>query len=393
MDVKPSEKIPKHSQTARHGHVWLGKRQASGIWYAQYKHPVSGKYVQRSLGTTIKKEALTIAAERSSQLTNRSLGQADGSAPLSLLFDEFFKARKPHLKKESQKKLLTAKRHLERWLDLEAPHVKKVGQITPAMARKLQRFRLSNDGVNKWTADNTITDLHTIFAWGQNEGTVGKNPFSYAKGANLQLNLSKKKREHHAANSVFTYVADEYVALVAEAKRRGWELIHDIIIVLASTGMRFGELANLVPEALVWGAEIPYIDIRARNDWSPKDPDEIKKVPMSPEVQTILKRRERESGGGYLFTNTVGNRVAENHSLVKFKKLFTAVGIVPERRLHWHSWRNYFVIRCLDANIAVHIIMLWTGHDSAKMVLHYARARMQETTGFAEFRKLDLGQM
>ena len=66
-----------------------------------------------------------------------------------------------------------------------------------------------------------------------------------------------------------------------------------------------------------------------------------------------------------------------------------AVGIdLTRRRLHWHSWRNYFILKCLDAGIPVQVIMLWTGHDAASICLDYARARMNEDIGFSEFQKL-----
>jgi len=32
--------------------------------------------------------------------------------------------------------------------------------------------------------------------------------------------------------------------------------------------------------------------------------------------------------------------------------------------------------------------MTWTGHDTASMVLHYAKAKMRDKVGFAEFKKL-----
>ena len=41
-----------------------------------------------------------------------------------------------------------------------------------------------------------------------------------------------------------------------------------MIVVLADTGMRFGELAHLTPEASRWDTEPPHIDIRARNGWN-----------------------------------------------------------------------------------------------------------------------------
>lgn len=134
---------------------------------------------------------------------------------------------------------------------------------------------------------------------------------------------------------------------------------------------------------------IPVIDIRARNGWSPKDAKEVKQIPMKAEVQEVLRRRERECNGGYLFQNSRGNLVAGNHSLKRLKRLFPLVGIdMVERRLYWHSWRNYFVVVCLDSGVKPHRVMHWTGHDSYQMVMRYANSRDGDRMGFSEFKKL-----
>ncbi len=54
----------------------------------------------------------------------------------------------------------------------------------------------------------------------------------------------------------------------------------------------------------------------------------------------------------------------------------------------WHSFRNYFIERCLDRHIAVHRIMQWTGHDCVSLVLHYAGARTNDKVGFEDFKRM-----
>ena len=154
--------------------------------------------------------------------------------------------------------------------------------------------------------------------------------------------------------------------------------------------MRFGELAHLTPEALRWDTVPPHIDIRARNGWKPKDPKERKRIPMTVACAEVLRRRADVSKGGLLFKNGAGNLIAENHTRDRPKRLFPAVGIKSSRRLHWHSWRNHFVLRCLHAGIAVHHVMRWTGHDSVGMVLHYAEAKTSDQASFSEFAKLPI---
>jgi integrase len=336
---------------------------------------------ERTLGTTLKKEALTQAVQWSAQLTNKKAGVADGTAPIRILFEEYVRAIKGRKAGETLKRIASSRHMLERWLGETHPEVRLVKHITPSIVREFQDHRVANKGVAKRTADNDVANLHTVFKWGEREGLVSKSPFDYSKHGTVQL-YDEPQPE------LDTYSEADYGRLVEESERVGDLLIRDMIVVLADTGMRFGELQHLTPEALHWDTNPPHIDIRARNGWKPKDPKEQKRIPMTAAVVEVLKRREASSDGGLLFHNREGNLIAENHTRDRLKKLFPAAGIKPGRRLHWHSWRNHFVLRCLNAGIAVHHVMRWTGHDSVGMVLHYAEAKTSYQAGFTEFGKL-----
>jgi integrase len=371
----------KYSESFRFGQLRLCKKADSGIWRAIYRHPRTGKVTQSSLGTTLKKEAQIHAEQWSAQLTNKKLGVSDGTAPIKSLFDEYFRATKGRNAVETLKRIQSSWHMFDRWLAKVHPTAKLVRHITPSIVRDYQNHRVDDKGVSKRTADNDVANLHTVFRWGEREGLVAKSPFDYSKHGTVQL-------YDEPPPDLETYSDEEYHLLIKEAERVGDLLIRDMIIVLADTGMRFGELQHLTPEALHWETDPPHIDIRARNGWKPKDPKEKKLIPMSVAVIDVLKRRETTSDGGLLFHNREGNPIAENHTRDRFKALFPAVGIKPGRRLHWHSWRNHYILRCLNAGMAVHHIMRWTGHDSVGMVLHYADVKTRDKDGFNEFRKM-----
>lgn len=364
----------------KHGRVRLLKRADNGFWYAKYRLPDSSKWVEKSLRSSLLKDAETFADHLHTQIVNKTLGIADGSAPIATLFEKYFTAQTGHIADESVKRFMSSRHNLEKWLEEFHPDIKLVKHLKPSIVRDFQIYRVEKQGVSKRTVDNDITNLHTFFKWGEREGLVEKSPFNYsANNGSVRLYGEPQKDRD-------TYSKDEYKLLIQEAERTGDILIKDMIVVLADTGLRFGELANLTSKALQWEHETPYIDIRARNGWTPKDPKEIKQIPMTEVVAEVLKRRDSKSKGSYLFKNGAGNQIAENHTRDRLKNLFPAVGITPDRRLHWHSWRNFFVICRLDAGEPVNRIMQWTGHDSAAMVLHYAKARANRLEGVTKFK-------
>lgn len=262
------------------------------------------------------------------------------------------------------------------------PEFKLVKHLKPSVIRDFQKYRLVEQGVAKRTVDNDVTNLHTIFKWGEREGLVERSPFNYSSKSGTVRLYDEPQKDRD------TYSVEEYIRLIKEAERIGDILIRDMIVVYANTGLRWGELAHLTAKALFWDNDPPYIDIRARDGWVPKDPNEVKQIPMTDLVAEVLRRRSATAKGGYLFQNGAGNIIAENHTRDKLKSLFPAVGISPDRRLHWHSWRNFFVISRLDAGEPVNRIMQWTGHDSAAMVLHYAKARSKVLEGVSKFKEL-----
>ena len=381
LSPAPEPEKKKFSVTMRYGQLRLRQRADSGVWYAIYKHPRSGKLVERTLTTNLKKEAYRQADILSAQLTSNKVGIADGSVPITMLFEEYFRAIKGRKAPETIKRIESSWHMFEPWLSENHPEANRVKHLTPSIVREYQSHRVDVAGVAKRTADNDVSNLHTVFKWGEREGLVAKSPFDYSQHGTVDLYDEPQSEPD-------TYSEEEYNKLVKEAERVDDLLIRDMIIVFADTGMRFGELQNLTAEALRWETNPPHIDIRARNGWKPKDPKEKKRIPMSPSVIEVLKRRSGTSDGGLLFRNREGNPIAENHSRDRLKRLFPAVEIKQGRRLHWHSWRNHFVIRCLDAGIPVHHVMGWTGHDSVAMVLHYANARTGDRVAFSEFEKL-----
>jgi len=370
----------KYTETCRHGRIWLGKRADNEMWYFKITLP-NGKVRERSTCTASKRDALREVDFLNRQLVNQKYGVADGTVEVSKLFQKFLSAKEGRIKPSSLTRLKTSINAFRKWLSDSCPEIRLAKHITPEAMRAFQQHR-TETGTSQRTTNNDITNMHSVFKWAMREKLMETSPANYSRGGTID-------RYKAPSPKADAYSETEYAALVAAAEAHGGKLISDLITVFGGTGLRFEELAHLRRTCLDWTYKIPEIEIRAQKDWSPKDPNEVKRIPMLPQVQEVLRRRcnDCKSDSDYLFKNRAGKKIVANKTRPQLQRLFAEAGIKPCRRLHWHSFRNYFVIRCLKKGVAVPAIMEWTGHDSATMVLHYARSIQPEDVQ-SEFEKL-----
>jgi integrase len=343
--------------------------------------PSTGCRRERSAGTTLKRDAIRQADIINAQLLNQKYGIADGAIAVDSLFDKFIQAKDGRVKIKTLDRLKTTITSFKTWLADHHPDLRLAKHLTPEVIREFQSYR-KDSGLSLRSVNNDIMNLHTVFRWAVREYLVARSPADYSK--NGTVDRYKVPRFDPAV-----YSDTEVSALISGAETRDSSLTRDLIVVFAGTGMRFEELAHLKSTNIFWNLPIPEIEVRAQADWSPKDPYEIKRIPMLPEVEQVFRRRcsECRSKDEYIFRNQLGRKVDVNRSRRSLQSLFPKVGINEDRRLHWHSFRNYFVVRCIKKGIAVTAIMRWLGHDSASMVLHYASA-MNHEDAQTEFRKL-----
>lgn len=349
----------------------LRRRSDNRQWYLYYKD-ADGRWREKSLKTTFESEAITRADKLVDQMKANNGKIPPEKLTLEKLYNEFRLAKEDFMKPESLKRIRSSYHMFSRWLDQSDYRIRFLKDLTPKIVRKYQKHRLKT--VSRRTADNDVKNLGTLMQWGIIEGIVIKNPFDYSKKGNVEVSRGREKPKK-------TFKKKELKKVLKYMKTKE-PLLYEIALVLSETGMRFGELQHLIPESLDWKRKVPRIIIEARDDWSPKDPREVKAIPMSPKIREILKRRSEECGSGeYLFQSKIGTKVPENHSLKRFKRYTKDAGVEPKgRRLHWHSLRNYFVKQAVLQGVSINAIMAMTGHDTHLMALHYSSPETDEVT-------------
>ncbi len=384
----------KYSESLRHGHVRLGKRRDSGIWYATYRVSATGERRQRSCGTTLKREAIAQAEVLSTKLQNQKNGVADGSVPLDRLYQLYFEAKMLVVKKSTLRRVRASVTSFSNWVKSGKQRIQKARDVTPQRIREFQRYRIEQDRRAKRTVDNDVQNLGAVFRWAVKEGLVETNPCDHSRATGRIQLLDR------SVDGKPTFTEDQYEQLVEAAAKASDILTRDMIIIFANTGLRFEELAHLTPERLLWAGETPMIEIRAHGGWSPKDPREVKMIPMLPEVEKILRRRATacKSPTQFLFRNPRQERHSENHLELdgkiageparrRLKEYLRQIGVKPHRDLLWHAFRRFFVKRCMERGVRLDVLMSWTGHDTVQMALHYAK-RVRTTESSQEMQKL-----
>lgn len=362
----------KFGDSYRFGKIRMRKNAENGIWQMKFREPRTGNWMERSTGTTLKREAEDIAGETSRRLIDQTYGNVRGTIPLADLFQKFLEAKQLSLKPRSRTRLGSTITNFNEWISEVSVKIIQAQDVTPERVREFQKYRMETKKRSSRTVDNDIANLCTIFKWAKKEMLVPSNPADYSKAT------GRVERIRAAVPPKAVYTHEEVRGLLAEAERRGDDLIRDLIVVYAGTGMRFEEVAHMTPEWLDWTGQ-PSITVRAHDGWSPKSKHEVKRIPMLPDVQEVLQRRSKGCAG-FLFKNNAGKGIVERKALDRLKRLFPAVKIDPEKRkLHWHSFRRYFVKRCMEAGAPLNVLMSWTGHDAVSMALEYGRASYEDS--------------
>jgi hypothetical protein len=269
----------KYSESLRRGRVWLGKRKDSGFWYLKYNLPSNGKPRERSAGTALKKDALREAEIINSQLLNQKYKIADDSIQIDVLFEKFIIAKSDRVKEKTLSRLKTTISSFKGWLLQHHPDCHVVRYLSSDIVRQFQLDR-KNKGLSLRSVNNDIMNLHTVFRWAMRECLLVNSPADYSKRGTIDR--LKFPRPIHAV-----YSQGEVEALITLAEKEGDLLTRDLIVLFAGTGMRFEELAHLKPTSIIWTSSPPEIEVRAQKDWTPKDPYEVKRIPMLPSVEEV----------------------------------------------------------------------------------------------------------
>ena len=229
-----------------------------------------------------------------------------------------------------------------------------------------------------------LTVLKQVVKWMVNEKLL--------PAANLITTLKLKKPE---GTSTYCYSQAEVAAIVGLCRAEpelNW--LADVVVALATTGLRISELAGLRWGDVDLGQEVLRLTDTTRNTRKSKRKDarttkshRERTLPINADLGKLLKGlKEAPDGrvfhgprGGKIKPDTVRN-ILKRDVLPRLASRFPSKGDEPGIAAgRIHSLRHYFCSMSADHGVAEQLLMSWLGHRESDMIKHYYHQRQDES--------------
>ena len=193
----------------------------------------------------------------------------------------------------------------------------------------------------------------------------------------------------------YCYSRDEVKAMVEHCQANpNLHWLRDVIVTLACTGLRIGELVALRTSDVDLNANSIHLtderSSRRRQQMGTARRTKGRRsraLPIHPELRKVLERLKPHLDGrllhgplgGKLKPDTV-RRILVRDVLEPLKSQFpTPKGEIGFEHGRLHSFRHYFVSQAFLNGASEGEIMEWVGHKDSKMVAHYRHLRNEDS--------------
>jgi len=178
----------------------------------------------------------------------------------------------------------------------------------------------------------------------------------------------------------------------AHTPERRW--LRDVIVALASTGLRISELAglrwsdlDLTQEMITLTDETGKSTKHLKGERRTTKSGYSRTLAIHPDLLEILQRLPKQNDnrvfhgplGGKIKPDTVRNILIRNVLTPLSEKFPTGKGEIGFVDGRLHSFRHFFCSRCANEGIPEQVLMSWLGHRNSKMVRHYYHLHDQES--------------
>lgn len=263
------------------------------------------------------------------------------------LVDSFIAAKR--LEGCSERTLAFYKNTIDKMLEATSKNIKAI--TTEDLRKYLSEYQ-NNNSVSKVTIDNIRRNLSSFFAWLEDENYILKSPV---------------RRIHRvkATTSVKETYSDEDLERLRDGCTEKRDLA--LIDILASTGMRVGELVRLnrsdinfnERECVVFGKgdkeRIVYFDARTKIH-----------------LQNYLDERKDDNPALFVGLKSPYDRLTIGGVETRIKKLGDMLKI---DKVHPHKFRRTMATTAIDKGMPIEQVQKLLGHEKIDTTLHYAMVK------------------
>jgi integrase len=229
---------------------------------------------------------------------------------------------------------------------------------------------------------NSLSAINAVFAWGVRNRKIANNP---AQGIRIKI-----KRRAGDGRRPFSLEEAKLIlkAAKAETGAKRW-----VPLILAYTGARIGEIAQLQRRDVRQEEGIWCLDLNAWRDGQLKNPGSSRLIPLHPAIikEGFLKSIEKLKPDSQLFPEFLkrakGTR-GDNASQGFRRWVRQCVGITDRKIGPTHSWRHLFKDRCREADIRNEIQDEITGHRPATVARSYGSRQFPVKVLYNAIKKL-----
>jgi len=323
-------------------------RRKNGTYYVQFIDPKTNLNRRISTGTKSKADALKFLRN-----FNPDFCEEKNVIKLSNFRDEYIKYVTDNRSPKYIKSIKLSFRQLLRYSkdialeDLDArlldQFVSKKFSTSPAAA--LLYFRTLKAALSK------------AVVWGY----IDENPFKKIKPPRLKKSLP-------------VFISKSELELILDHTKT--KMLKDIYTTAFYTGMRLGEIVNLVWECVDFKRNI--IIVKNINGFTTKNKKE-RIIPMNLIMETLMMNRFNKVknlyNNDYIFYRVIGIKLNEDYVSKQFKKAVRDTGL--NDNIHFHTLRHSFASRLIQKGASVFVVKELLGHEDIKTTQIYSHLKTE----------------
>lgn len=210
----------------------------------------------------------------------------------------------------------------------------------------------------------------------------------------VECRITGLKMPKPAGGATYCWTVEEVAAIVAccrEQAELNW--LGEVVIALASTGLRISELASLrwtdidfEKNTIRLTDESTFAPRQRRRKARETKNSRSRSFPIHDDLRSVLHGIRQQGGclifrgprGGVLKPDTI-RRILVRDVLTKLADRFPTpeddIGFADGRL---HTFRHYFCSHCANSGVPERVVMAWLGHQSSRMVQRYYHLHDEE---------------